>query len=39
MHFPAGKLLCLLLSVINAGEPKQWVDDASISLANMFGAW
>ena len=38
MYFLASKLPCLL-SVINAGESKQWVDDANISLANTSGAW
>ena len=38
MYFPASKFPCLL-SAINAGQSKQWVDNANISLANMSEAW
>lgn len=38
MYFPGSKLLCLL-SVINVGGPKQWVDNANMSLVNEFVAW
>lgn len=38
MYFLTGKLLCLL-SVINVGEPKQWVDSANISFVSIFVAW